>query len=149
VAGKNWNLNLNLPQKAVNDHINRQWPVALKRLGQWLETDFVNALVYGGMGITGIAQTPFYQWVSSQDGLSELGIEASEPPKLLDAYLRTIKIKQSQKQVEIQFGDMALLKLATPHPAAGTGHLKIESWHGTNCPHEQPTAFVFRRPRAV
>jgi len=28
----------------------------------------------------------------------------------------------------LRFGDTARLKLGTPHPAAGTGHLQVESW---------------------
>jgi hypothetical protein len=93
-----------------------------------METDLVQAMVYGGLGIQGIAQTAFYKFVSSAEGLSQLGIEKTEPPKLLRAYENTIKIKRGRGQVAIKFGNLALLKLATPHPANGTGNLHIESW---------------------
>jgi hypothetical protein len=85
-------------------------------------------MVYGGQGIQGIAETPFYRFISSPDGLSQLGIEKTEPPKLLQAYERTIKVIRSGRTVKIRFGDMALLKMATPHPASGTGNLQVESW---------------------
>jgi hypothetical protein len=102
--------------------------MALKDLQKWIETDLVRAMVYGGLGLQGIADTPFYKFVISPDGLSQLGIEKTEPPKLLAAYERTIKVSRTNNLVKIQFGDMAQLKLATPHPASGTGHLQIESW---------------------
>ena len=125
---KNWTLRLIRPSDAVKVTVNKGWPVALKDLETWMQSDLVRAMVYGGLGIQGIAETPFYKFISSDDGLSQLGIERTEPPKLLRAYLSTIKIVRNSNQVNIKFGDMALLKLATPHPANGTGNLQIESW---------------------
>ena len=100
----------------------------MKDLDKWVQTELVKALVYSGFGIQGIADTAFYRFVSSPQGLSELGIEASEPPKLLDAYERTIKVDRTGQQLRIKFGDWALLKMLTPHPAAGTGNLHVTSW---------------------
>jgi hypothetical protein len=127
-VARNWKLKLIRPSESVKIAVNKGWADALKDLETWMQSDLVRAMVYGGLGIQGIAQTPFYKFVSSQDGLSQLGIEKTEPPKLLRAYLSTIKIIRKNNQVNIKFGDMALLKLATPHPASGTGHLQIESW---------------------
>ena len=125
---RNWKLKLIRPNEAVKIAVNKGWADALKDLEAWMQSDLVRAMVYGGLGIQGIAQTPFYKFISSQDGLSQLGIENTEPPKLLRAYVNTIKIIRKNNQVNIKFGNMALLKLATPHPASGTGHLQIESW---------------------
>lgn len=114
-------------KKKLSDRLNRR---VLPGLKSWVETDLVRALVYGGMGIQGIAQTDFYAWITSVEGLSELGIEASEPPKLLNAYLKTFKVTYSStgRTINLDFGDIKLLKLMTPHPAAGTGSLNIDSW---------------------
>ena len=125
---RNWKIRLIQPKEAVTVAVNKGWTKALKDLETWIETDLVQAMVYGGLGIQGIAQTSFYKFVSSAEGLSQLGIEKTEPPKLLRAYENTIKIKRGRGQVAIQFGNLALLKLATPHPANGTGNLHIESW---------------------
>jgi hypothetical protein len=85
-------------------------------------------MTFGGMGIDGIAQTPFYRFISSPEGLSQLGIQATEPPRLLQAYERTFKATSNNTTFVMRFGDVAMLKLFTPHPAAGTGHLQVESW---------------------
>jgi len=128
VVAKKWNLRLVAPTKAVRLALGKGWSATLQDLQGWMDTELVRAMVHGGLGIEGIAQTPFYKFVSSAEGLSQLGIEKTEPPKLLTAYERTIKIKRSKNTVNIRFGDLALLKLATPHPAAGTGNLQIQSW---------------------
>jgi len=125
---RNWDLKLIRPSEAVKVAVNKGWADALKDLEAWMQNNLVRAMVYGGLGIQGISQTPFYKFVSSPDGLSQLGIEKTEPPKLLRAYENTIKIIRKKNQINIKFGDLALLKLATPHPASGTGHLQIESW---------------------
>jgi hypothetical protein len=94
-----------------------------------MEKDLVKSLVFGGDGIGGIAQTPFYKFITSPDGLSQLGIEKSEPPKLLKAYERTaFSVKRTKRSITLRFGNVAKLKSATPHPATGTGQLKIASW---------------------
>lgn len=80
------------------------------------------------MGIQGIAQTPFYQWVTSPDGLSQLGIPPSEPPKLLKAYRDTFRVDVRGYTVFFSFGNVYNLIRATPHPADGTGQLRIGSW---------------------
>jgi hypothetical protein len=94
-----------------------------------MSKDLVRALTFGGHGIQGIAQTDFYRFISSPDGLSQLGIESTEPPRLLEAYEKSgFKVSKNRSTLLLQFGRVAQLKLATPHPAAGTGHLHIESW---------------------
>jgi len=85
-------------------------------------------MIYGGLGIQGISQTTFYRFISSPEGLSELGIESSEPPRLLDAYRDSFKVSRNNKIIMLKFGDVARLKLGTPHPASGTGFLQIDSW---------------------
>lgn len=113
---------------ATKGPIVNAWKKAIIRVENWLQSDFVNALVYGGMGIQGIAQTSFYQWITSPDGLSQLGIPATEPPKLLDAYLKTFKVDTRGYTISFAFGNVYNLIRATPHPANGTGRLKIGSW---------------------
>lgn len=76
-------------------------------------------MTFGGLGIQGIAQTEFYNFITSETGLSQLGIPSTEPPKLLDAYAsKGFKILiKGGRTVVLQFGDVVQLKLATPHPA--------------------------------
>jgi hypothetical protein len=89
----------------------------------------IPAMVHGGLGIQGIEQTDFYRFISSADGLSQLGIDASNPPKLLEAYKNSaFSIEKSNRFIALRFGDVAVLKAATPHPASGTGQLRVASW---------------------
>jgi len=88
----------------------------------------LNALVNGGMGLQGISQTPFYQFISSPDGLSQLGIDESQPPKLLKAYKDTFRMEVRGLTLAFYFGNVYNLIRATPHPASGTGQLRIGSW---------------------
>jgi hypothetical protein len=108
--------------------MNNAVKAALLRTETWIQTSLVPALVYGGFGITGIAQTPFYVFISSDEGLSQLGIKPSDPPKLLKAYLNTFKTRRSGTTLQLQFGNIDLLKQATPHPFNKTGKLRIKSW---------------------
>lgn len=125
---RGWNLKLIRPADVVRVAVYRAWAASLSDLQQWIQTDLVHAMVYGGLGLQGIADTPFYKFVVSPEGLSQLGIEKTEPPKLLQAYVDTVKVSKNNTLLKLQFGDVALLKIATPHPASGTGHLQIESW---------------------
>jgi len=93
-----------------------------------MQRQLVPALVDGGLGIQGISQTPFYRFVSSAEGLSQLGIRPSDPPRLLEAYRKTVRVKRRGNIIELMFGDVRMLKLATPHFASGTGRLKVKSW---------------------
>jgi hypothetical protein len=104
------------------------WNRALSQLEGWIRQDLLHALIYGGFGIEGIAQTAFYRWVTSSAGLSELGIPPTEPPKLLEAYRASFKIDVKGSSLLFQFGNVASLIKGTPHPADGTGKLKIRSW---------------------
>lgn len=126
--GNGWRLNLIRPNKSVEVAVTRGWAEALQDLDKWMSTELIDAMVYGGIGIQGINDTPFYRFISSPDGLSELGIEASEPPRLLEAYKASFKISRNNHMIVITFGDAARLKMGTPHPAAGTGFLQITSW---------------------
>lgn len=124
-----WEIKLLRPLENLRAHARTAWERSMPEIEQWMRAELIPAMVYGGHGIVGIAQTDFYKYVSSPRGLSELGIEASEPPKLLQAYATTaFKIKQYKKQINLEFGNYAKLKAATPHPADGTGHLRIDSW---------------------
>ena len=104
------------------------WQYAITRIATWIERDLVEAMIYGGLGITGIAQTPLYQWIISPNGLSQLGIPPSEPPKLLDAYKSSFRLYVRRNYIGFSFGNTAALIKATPHPANGTGKLRIGSW---------------------
>lgn len=125
---KGWQLKLIRPTDAIKASVNQGWSLALSDIENWVETDLVNAMVYGGLGIQGIAETSFYRFITSPDGLSQLGIEKSDPPKLLEAYKRSIKASRNNRTVTIKFGNEAQLKLATPHPHAGVQHLHVQSW---------------------
>lgn len=125
----NFSIKFIKPEKAVRKVVNRAWEQALGDLERWMRKDLVKALTFGGLGIGGIAQTPFYQFISSPEGLSQLGIDESQPPKLLKAYETTaFSIKAKKRIITLRFGNVAQLKSATPHPASGTGKLKISSW---------------------
>lgn len=126
--GMDWEIKLVKPLSKLNVHAFDAWARSMPEIEQWMRTQLVPAMVYGGMGLVGIAQTDFYRYVTSSRGLSELGIESSEPPKLLKAYANTFKIKAQKRQISLEFGDYAKLHAATPHPANGTGHLHIDSW---------------------
>lgn len=96
---------------------------------KWIRSELIPALVHGGMGIQGIEQTNFYKFISSPEGLSQLGIPPSEPPKLLEAYKRTFKVeRENSGAIRLLFGDYAKLKMATPHPYSGIGQLRVDSW---------------------
>jgi hypothetical protein len=117
------------PAKQIKLNLKAAWKKTLSDLERWMAKDLVKAMVHGGMGIQGIKQTEFFKFISSPDGLSQLGIPATEPPKLLKAYLTTaFKVKRKGETLSLEFGNVAALKAATKHPAAGTGHLSISSW---------------------
>ena len=125
---KGWKLRLIRPVDAIELAVNKAWAIALQDLEQWMRKKLVPAMVTGGFGVQGISETPFYRFISSPEGLSQLGIEKADPPKLLDAYRKTFKVSRNNKLLMLKFGDVARLKLATPHPAAGTGNLHVQSW---------------------
>lgn len=117
------------PQQILDKFARVAWEKSTPEIARWIKSDLINAMVYGGQGIDGISQTPFYKFITSDDGLSQLGIEKTEPPKLLTAYATSaFTISHNKSSVELDFGILAKLKMATPHPAAGTGHLQIVSW---------------------
>jgi len=125
----NFTLRLVNPGPAIRKVVFEAWEMALTDLAKWMEKDLVKALVFGGLGIEGIAQTPFYKFITSAEGLSQLGIEKTEPPRLLRAYEKTaFKVTAHKRVIHLKFGDIVKLKAATPHPANGTGNLQIESW---------------------
>lgn len=103
-------------------------PRALAQLEVWISKDLVKTFIYGGEGLQGIAQTEFYKFINSPEGLSQLGIPSTEPPKLLKAYESAFKVNKKGGILSLDFGDVAALKAATPHPAAGVGHLTVQSW---------------------
>lgn len=124
-----WRIELQKPILTLNKHAFDAWAYSMSELELWMRKELIPAMVHGGMGIVGIAQIDFYRYVTSARGLSELGIEASEPPKLLKAYETTaFKINVQKRQMTLEFGNYARLRAATPHPANGTGHLHIDSW---------------------
>lgn len=124
-----WKLKLIRPKDKIEASVREAWALALGDLQKWMSKDLVRAMVFGGHGIQGIAQTDFYRFISSPDGLSQLGIEATEPPRLLQAYERkAFKVVRNRNTLMFLFGDVAQLKMATPHPANGTGNLHLESW---------------------
>lgn len=125
---RGWDLKLIDPVSSVRIAIQTAWKHTLSDLQLWIESELVPALINGGFGIKGIAQTDFYKFISSSKGLSELGIEQTEPPKLLLAYANSVKVSHNNNMILLRFGDTAQLRLGTPHPASGTGFLQIQSW---------------------
>lgn len=128
MARKGIRLEVAVPEDLIEGTLERAWNKALKDLRAWIKTDLIKILVYGGRGVQGIAQTEFYRFVSSDEGLGQLGIEADQPPKLLRAYEKTLKVTLRSGTLFITFGTFKSLKDATPHPAAGTGNLNVSSW---------------------
>jgi len=127
-VAKGWKLKLIRPTESIKTAVNKGWGLALQDIENWIEDDLADAMVYGNLGIQGIAETPFYRYISSPDGISQLGIEKSDPPKLLEAYKRTIKVSRNNRLITVRFGNESQLKLATPHPHAGVKHLHVKSW---------------------
>lgn len=123
-----WKVQLINPSNAVEVALRDGWAKALKDLEKWIEKELVPAMIYGGLGIVGIADTPFYRFISSPDGLGQLGIDSSEPPRLLEAYRKAFTVGSNNNTLLLMFGDLATLKLLTPHPASGTGRLHVQSW---------------------
>ena len=124
-----WKLTLIRPKDAIQFQVRNAWSKAMKDLARWMKAEFAGILTFGGMGIQGIADTPFYKFISSAAGLSQLGIDKTQPPRLLKAYeTSAFRVSSTKSTLLLRFGDVAQLKLATPHPASGTGHLQIESW---------------------
>lgn len=99
-----------------------------------MKKELVPALAYGsaspngGLGLVGIADTPFYAFVTSPEGLSQLGINEVDAVKLLRAYERSMKVSINNTMLVLRFGDEAELKLATKHPDASNPNLGITSW---------------------
>jgi len=125
----NWKAELIRPHETIRIAVDKAWEKSLKDLQKWIKSELVPALIYGGLQIPEpVVDTEMYRWISSPDGLSQLGIEADQPPRLLRAYEKTFKVSYTKNILLFQFGDVARLKLATPHRASGTGNLKIESW---------------------
>lgn len=102
--------------------------MAIQDLKSWMENDFVNILINGGDGIQGLTQTDFFNYISSPAGLGEIGIARKHLSDFTNAYRASLKVRANNKGLSLAFGDMATLKLMTPHPAAGVGNLHVESW---------------------
>lgn len=100
------------------------------KLENWIRTRLLRAMVFGdsSLQIQGIAQTQFFLFVISTQGLSELGITIADASKLLKAYQDSFRVSVRGSRLEFKFGDHAKLISATPHPFAGTGNLQIKSW---------------------
>lgn len=88
------------------------------------------AMVNGSptLNITGIKQTPLFMFITSSEGLSQLGINFEDAVKLLDAYRKTFKVRRSGNSISFEFGDNTKLMQLTPHPYAGVGKLNVQSW---------------------
>ena len=129
-----WQVKLINPEDAVREIVFKIWSGVMSDMQRWMRKELVPALVYGSasdkgnMGLQGIANTPFYAYITSPDGLSQLGIEIVDAIKLLRAYESTIQVVHNNKMVVLKFGDMAQIKLATPHPEAKDRSLGIQSW---------------------
>jgi len=129
-----WQVSLINPSDVVEAAIRQIWAKVLGDMEKWIKKELVPALAYGSaapngnLGLIGIADTPFYAYVSSPQGLSELGINVADAVKLLRAYESSMKVSSNNNMVFLRFGNEAELKLATKHPAASNRNLGITSW---------------------
>lgn len=123
-----WRLKLINPHTAIVTAVYMGWKNALVDLESWMHRDLVTSLVYGGHGIQGITDTPFFHFISSPRGMAELGISILDIAKLTNAYESTFSTSKSYTYITFKFGDVAKLKLFTPHPRANQGNLHISSW---------------------
>jgi len=129
-----WQVSLINPEGPVEAAIHQIWSRVMDDMEKWIKKELVPALAYGSaapngdLGLLGIADTPFYNYVSSPQGLSELGIEVADAVKLLRAYENSMKVSSNNTMIFLRFGDEAELKLATKHPDASNRSLGIVSW---------------------
>lgn len=129
-----WQVKLINPESVVEAFVHQTWAKVLGDMERWVKKELVPALAYGsaspngGLGLMGIADTPFYAYITSPEGLSELGINIADAIKLLRAYEATMKVSSNNTTLVLRFGDEAELKLATKHPDASNPSLGITSW---------------------
>lgn len=129
-----WQVDLINPNSVIDTAIRQIWAKVLGDMEKWIKRELVPALAYGtaapngGLGLLGIADTPFYAYVTSPQGLSELGINVVDAVKLLRAYESSMKVSSNNTMVYLRFGNEAELKLATKHPDASNRNLGITSW---------------------
>jgi hypothetical protein len=129
-----WQVKLVNPSSAVEAAIRQVWTKVMGDMEKWIKKELVPALAYGSaapngnLGLMGIADTPFYAYITSPQGLSELGINVVDAVKLLRAYESSMKVSSNNNMVFLRFGDEAELKLATKHPDASNRNLGITSW---------------------
>lgn len=123
-----WTLQITTLPNELKQRLNVKWNDALKDLRFWIIGSLVPALINGGLGLQGIKDTEFFKFVISDDGLSQLGIEKVTAMQLLTAYQKSFTVELATNELTFNFGDEIKLKLGTPHPASGTGQLRIDSW---------------------
>jgi len=104
------------------------------------KTMIIEPMVLGGKGWKPLIQTSSWRWINSPKGYGQLGFSSPfEPKKLLDAVLnsweakRVVSINPGSESMYIglnfKFADIAKLRQATMHPAAGRGKLPSDtSW---------------------
>jgi hypothetical protein len=115
--------------KIIQQALDRIVELAVYDLRKWAKAEIPSILVNGDGSVKGITQTPFFEYIKSQKGRSELGINMEDVNNLVSAYLENTKVVISRnKELSIEFGNVAKLKMATPHPRAGVKHLQIQSW---------------------
>lgn len=85
-------------------------------------------MVSGGDGIRGLINEPVFNWLYSDEGLSELGIFKEDVDQLVEAHKRSYKVSTNANQLSLLFGDKEFLKASTPHPFDNIGKLAIGSW---------------------
>ncbi len=123
-----WSLSLIRPVSTIKTGILNARNRAIVRMADWTVQNLLPAMTYGGLGIQGISETSFYRFITSDDGLSQLGIRPQDPHDLLRAYIDSFEVKAQNGLLIFRFGNEAELKLGTPHWATGTGKLKVDSW---------------------
>lgn len=130
MAGK-WQIRLINPEHIIEQAVYVIWADVMVDMQKWIEKQLVPALVYGSasskgnLGLQGIADTQFYAYITSAQGLAELGINVVDAVKLLRAYENSMRVSHNNNMIILKFGDMAQLKAATPHPSK---NVTVQSW---------------------
>ena len=107
------------PTKQTKIILRTAWRNSVQSLAVWLKTTLLRSMVYGNpsLGIRGISQTPFFKFITSKQGLSELGITLADTQKLLRAYEKSFKVSIRGTRITFKFGVVRDLIVNTPHPS--------------------------------
>lgn len=122
--------NLDAIVKAIRRRTSRAMSLSVFPVQERLRKSVVN----GGDRIRGFSSTNTWKWISSPEGLGQIGFtDASQATAVFQAIEQSIRVKTANqsgsKILLIGLLNMMVLARATPHPAtSSTPKLNIESW---------------------